>query len=100
MQLSKKFFGSSMTTLIITNEEMNNIMKTVKCLEDIGLLIKGVSETIKNEAKKQKRGFLGMLLSTLGASLLENLLTGKGEMRAGVGTIRAGEGTIGVGQDF
>ena len=55
--------------------------------------IKGVSETIKNEAKQQKRGFLGMLLSTLGASLLRNLLKSKG-------TIRAGESTFRAGQDF
>ena len=56
----------------------------------IGLLIKGVSETIQNEAKEQKGGFLSMLLGTLGASLLGNLLTGKGTIRAGEGTIRAG----------
>ena len=51
-------------TLIISNEEMNDIMKIVKSLEDSGLLIKGVSETIKNDAKEQKRGFLSMLLGT------------------------------------
>ena len=72
---------------------MNDIMKIVKSLEESGLLIKTVSETIKNEAKEQKRGFLRMLLGTLGASLLGNLVTGKG-------AIRAGEGTIRVGQDF
>ena len=55
---------------------MNDIMKIVKTLEDSGLLIKVVSETIKNEAKKQKGGFLGMLLGTLSTSLLGNLLTG------------------------
>ena len=79
--------------LIISNEEMNDIMKIVKFLDKSGLLIKGVSETIKNEAKEQKGGFLGMLLGTLGASLLGKLLTGKV-------TIRAGEGTIRAGQDF
>ena len=52
---------------------------------------KGVSETIKNEGKEQKRGFLGMLLSTLCASLLGKLLTGKGTIRVGEGTNRAGE---------
>ena len=66
-------------------------MKIVKPLEESGLLINGVSETIKNEAKEQKGGFLRMLLDTLGASLLENLLTGKGTIRAGKGTIKAGE---------
>ena len=72
---------------------MNDIMNIVKSLEESGLLIKGFSETIKDEAKEQKGGFLSMLLGTLGASLLGNLLTGKG-------TIRAGEGTIRTGPDF
>ena len=76
-------FGSDTTTLIISNEEMNDIMKITKSLEESWLLIKGVSETIKNEAKEQKGGFLGILLGTLGASLLENLLTGRGTIRAG-----------------
>ena len=87
-------FWSGVTTLIISNEEMNDIMKIVKSLEESGLLIKSISETIKNEVKIQKGGFLGMLLGTLGASLLGNLLTGKGTVRAGEGTIRAGEITI------
>ena len=86
-------FGTGNTTLIISNGEMNNIMKIVKSLEESSLLIKGVSQTIKNETKEQKGGFLGMLLGTLGASLLGNLLTGKG-------TIRAGEDTVRAGQDF
>ena len=72
-----------MTTLIISNEEMNDILKIVKSLEESGLLIKGVSKTIQNEAKEQKGGFLSILLATLGASLLGNLLTGKGTIRAG-----------------
>ena len=76
-------FGSGFTTLIISNEEVNDIMKIVKFLEESGLLIEGVSETIKNEAKEQKGGFLGVLLGTLGARLLGNLLTGKGTIRAG-----------------
>ena len=67
---------------------MEDIMKIVKSLEDSGLLIKGISEKIQNEAKKQKGGFPGMLLGTLGASLLGNILTGKGVNRAGDGTIR------------
>ena len=74
--------GSGTTTLIISNEETNDIMKKANFLEECGLLIKGVSETIQNEAKELKRRFLGMLLSTLAASLLVNLLTGKGTVRA------------------
>ena len=70
---------------------MNDIMKIDKPLEESGLLIKGVSETIKNEAKEQRGGFLGILLGTIGASLLGNLLMGKGTIRAGKGTIKAGE---------
>ena len=84
-------FGLSFTTPIISNEEINDIMKIVKSLQKPWLLIKGVSEKIENEAKEQKGGFLGMLLRTLGTSLLRNLLTGKGTIRTGEGTIRAGE---------
>ena len=68
-----------MTILIISNEEMVGIIKRVKYLEESGLLIKGVSKTIKNEAKEQKGGFLSILLYTLGATLLGNLSTGKGK---------------------
>ena len=75
--IHKKMFRSEFSSLIISNKEMEDIMKIVKSLEASGLLIKGVSETIKNEAKEQKRGFIGMLLETLGASLLGNLLTEK-----------------------
>ena len=74
--IHKKMFGSGNTTLIISNERMNDIMKIIKSLEQSGLLIKSISETIKNETKERKRGFLGMLLGNLGASLLGNLLTG------------------------
>ena len=80
-----------MTTLLISNEEMNDIMKINKSLEEFGLLIKEVCETIKNEAKEQKGGFLSMLLGTLGASLLGNLLTGHNTIRAGKGKVRAGQ---------
>ena len=59
--IHKKMFGSGVTTFIISIEEMNDIMKIVKSLEEPGLLIKNVSETIENEAKEQKGGFLGML---------------------------------------
>ena len=75
-------FGSSFTTLIISNEEINDVMKIVKSLQKSGLLIKGISEKFENEAKEQKGGLLEMLLETLGASLLRNLLTGKGTIRA------------------
>ena len=63
---------------MISNEKMNDIMKIVKSLKESGLLIKGISEGIRNGVKEQKGGFLGMLLGTLGASLLGNLLTSKG----------------------
>ena len=66
-------------------------MKIGKSLEEYGLLTKDVSKTIKNEGKEQKGGFLGILLATLGASSLGNLLTSKGTIRAGEGTIRAGQ---------
>ena len=73
-------------------------MKIVKPLEDSGLLLKRISETIQNEAKEQKRGFLSMLLGTLCASLLGNMLPGRGINRAGYGNkrdeiIRAGYGS-------
>ena len=84
-------------------------MKIVKSLGIAGLLIKGVRETIQNEAKKQEVGFLDILLVTIGASLLRNSLRSKrvgskipenGVMRAGEETIRAGEGTIRTSQNF
>ena len=78
----KKILGSSKhdntTTLIISNDEMEDIIKIVKSLEDSGLLVNGVSETIQNEAKELKGGFLSMLLGILGTSLLGNILAGKG----------------------
>ena len=82
--------GSGNTTLIISNEEMNDIMKIIQALEDSDILLKGVPKTIKNKTKEQKVGFLSMLLGTLGACLLGNLLTGKGIVRAGSAIIRAG----------
>ena len=88
--INKKILGSGTTALIISNDEMNDILKIVKSLEDSEVLLKGVSETIKSKAKEQKGGFLSVLLGTLGASLLENILAGKGVIRAGEGTIRAG----------
>ena len=96
----KKILGSghnNNTTLIISNDEMHDILKIVKSLQDSGVLLKGVSETIQNETKEQRGGFLSMLLGTLGASLLGDLLTknlsGKGVIRTGEGTIRAGYGS-------
>ena len=83
--IQKKIHGSGTTTLIISNKEMNDIMKIVQALEDSNILLKGVTKTIKNETKEQKGGFLSMLLGTLGASLLRNLLSGKGIVRAGSG---------------
>ena len=94
--IHKKILGSghnNNTTLIISNDEMNDILKIVKSLEDSGVLLKGVSETIQNEAKEQRGGFLSILLGTLGASLLADLLT---KNLSDKGTIRAGEGTIGA----
>ena len=85
----KKIPGSGVK-LIIEQEDMNDIMKIIEALEKSGILLKGVSKTIKNETKEQRGGFLSMLLGTLGASLLGNLLTGKGIMRAGDGIVRAG----------
>ena len=93
--VQKKIYGPGTTTLVISNEEMNDIMKIAKALEDSNILLKGVTKTIKNETKEQKGGFLSMLLGTLGASLLGDLLTKnlsrKGTVRAGEVTIRAGE---------
>ena len=89
--IHKKMFGSGVTTLIISSEKMNNIMKIVKYFEESGLLIKGVRKTIKNEAKEQKQEFLGILSDILSATLLKNLLTGRDTVRAGKETIRAGQ---------
>ena len=90
-----------MTTLIISNDEIHDIIKIVKSLEDSGLLLKGVTETVQNEVKEQKGGFLSMLLGTLGASLLGSLLTGKRIYRAGKGKgiNRAGEGVVRAGYE-
>ena len=96
--IQKKIHGSGTTTLIISNKEMNGIMKIVQALEDANILLKGVPKTIKNETKVQKGGFLSMLLGNLGASLLGNILGGKRFLRAGSGNkkgkeiVRAGYG--------
>ena len=83
--IHKKMVGPGVTTLTISNEEMNDIMKTVKPLAEPFLLINSVSEAIKNEAKEQNRRFLGMLLRFLGDSLSGNLSTGKDTIRKGEG---------------
>ena len=97
--IHKKFLGldnhylhNNTTTLIISNDEMEDIIKIVKSLEDSSLLLKGVSETVQNEAKNQKEGFLSMLLGTLGSSLLRKNLARKRMNRAGEGVVRAGYG--------
>ena len=82
--IQKKIHGSGVK-LIVEQEDMNDIMKTIK---DYRILLKGVSKTNKNETKEQRGGFLSMLLGTIGASLLGNLLTG------GKGIVRAGEGSV------
>ena len=72
---------------------MNHIMKIIEALENSGILLKGVTKTIGNETKEQRGGFLSMLLGTLEASLLGNLLLdGKGIVRAGEGIVRVGQG--------
>ena len=79
----RKILGSGTTTLIISNKEIEHVIKIIKSLEDSGVLIKGVSETMQNEAKEQKSGILGMLLSTADAILLGKMFIEKGVNRAG-----------------
>ena len=94
----KKKHDAGTTILIISNEEMNEIMKIVQALEESNILLQRVTKSIKNETKEQKGEFLVMLFGTLGASLLVNLLAGKGILRAGSGNkkgkeiVRAGYG--------
>ena len=95
--IHKKILGSghnNSNITIISNDEINDIIKIVKSLEDSGLSLTRVTETVQNEVKEQKGGFLSMLLGTLGANLLRNLLTGRGIYRAGKGkgVLRAGYG--------
>ena len=89
--INKKIFGSgNHATLIISNDDMQDLLKIVKSLEDSGLLLDGITESVKNEVKELKNGFL---LGTLGAILLGNMLAGRGAIRAGEGAIKAGYGT-------
>ena len=90
--IQKKIHGSGVK-LIIEEEDMQDIIKIIKEPENSDILLKRVSKTIENEIKEQRGGFLSMLLGTLGASLLGNLLAGKGIMRAGDRIVRAGEGS-------
>ena len=85
--IQKKIHGSGVK-LIIEQEDMKEIMKIIEALQNSGILLKGVSKTIENETKEPRGGFLSMLLGTLGASLLGNLLTG------GEGIVKAGEGSV------
>ena len=97
-EFKKKIHGSGTTALIVSDKEMNDIMKNVQALEDSKILLKEVTKTIKNETKEDKGGFLSTLLGTLGTSLLGNILAGKGIVRAGSGNkkgkriVRAGSG--------
>ena len=99
--IHKKILGPGNTALIISNKGMEDLIKIVKSPEDSGLSLKRVTESVQNEGKEQKGGFLSRLPGTLGASLLGNLFTGKGIHRAGkgkgihgagAGIVRAGEG--------
>ena len=96
--IQSKIHGSGTTILIISNKEINDIIKIVQALEDSNILLKGITKTIKNETKEQKGGFLSMLLGTSGAGLLGNLLARKGIIRTdsgnkkGKGIVRAGTG--------
>ena len=101
--IHKNILGSrNMTTLIISNNKIENVIKRVKSLEDSGLLAE--VETAQNEVKEQKGGFLSMLLGTFGASLLGNILAGRGIYRAGKGKeegiVRAGYGNNSSKMDF
>ena len=98
--IHKKILRSGTTALIISNDEMEDIIEVVKSIEDSGLLLTGVSETIQNEAKEEKGGILSMLLGTLCASLLGDILAGKGMNRAGERFIRASYGSSVKNKNF
>ena len=85
-------YGSGNTILIISNNDTSDLIKTVTALEEHDILLKGITKTIENETKERKGCFLSMLLGTLSASLLGNLLTGKGMYRIGQGMYRTGYG--------
>ena len=93
--IQKKIYGSKTTLVFSNEEEIYDFLKVVKSLEDAGLLMKGVRETVENELKEEKFGLLDMLAAALGASLLENMLAGNVVIQAGEGVMKSGEG-----QDF
>ena len=88
--INKKILGSGNHATINSNDDMQDLLKIVKSFEDSGILLNGITETVKSEVKEQKGGFISMLLGTLGASLLGDLLT---KNLAGQGTVRAGYGS-------
>ena len=94
--IQKKIHGSGTTTLRISNEEMNDIMKIDQALEDSDVLLKGVTETIKNKTKKREGRLLGTLVGILGSILLQNLLSGKRIVRTDSGN-KKGEGIVRLG---
>ena len=96
--INKKILGSGNTTLTISNKDIEDLIKTVKSLENSGLLLKGVTELVQNELKEQKGRFLSMLVGTLDASLLGNPLTGKGAFHAGKGVNKKGKGIHRAGE--
>ena len=98
--IQKNIFGSGMTTMIISNEEINDIMKTIKSLKQAGLLKKRVSNTDENKTKAQKDAILEMSLGTLSVTLLRSLLTSQRVIRACGSVIRAGGGRIRATKDF
>ena len=89
--IQKKIYGAGSKTLIISKNDLNDLIKIATALEEHDILLKGTTKTIKNNTKKQEGAFLSMLLGTLGASLLGNLLTGKGLYRTGKGIYRTGQ---------
>ena len=89
--IQKKIYGTTTRALIISNEELEDIIKIVKLHEESGWILKRISETVKNEANKQKVRFLSMLLGTIAASILGSELAWKGVIRADEGVLRAGQ---------
>ena len=89
--IQKKTYESGTIALIISNEEMEDIIKIIKSRKESRLLIKGISETIKNKSKEQKSGSLPMLLGILASRVLGSALTRRGAIREGEGTIRNGQ---------
>ena len=91
--IHKKVLGTgNHTTLIFSNDDLNDLLKAIKSLENSGILLDGITETVKNKVKKQKGGFLSTLFSVVGLALLSSMFSGKGVIRAVEGTIRVGYG--------